>query len=83
MIVTSYSTFRLKMKSYLDQVMKNNESLYVTRSKGEDVVVMSKSDYNSILETFHLMKSPKNALRLLESMEQYNSGLAKVRTLTE
>ncbi|RYE07072.1 MAG: type II toxin-antitoxin system prevent-host-death family antitoxin, partial [Sphingobacteriaceae bacterium] len=38
---------------------------------GEDVVVISKADYDSMQETFYLLKSPANAKRLLESLAQY------------
>jgi antitoxin YefM len=83
MEITNYSSFRQSLKSYLDKVFSNHSPLFVTRAKGEDVVVMSKADYDSMQETFYLLKSPKNALRLEEALEEYNKGLAKKRDLID
>ncbi|TVP50472.1 MAG: type II toxin-antitoxin system prevent-host-death family antitoxin [Mongoliibacter sp.] len=83
MEITTYSNFRQHLKSFLDKVFTNREPVFVTRSNGEDVVVMSKSDYDSMLETFHLLKSPKNAERLLKGIEEYEKGLGKEKNLLE
>lgn len=82
-MITSYSDFRSKLKSYLDDVFKSQSPLFVTRTKGENVVVLSQSDYDSIMETFYLLKSPKNAARLLSAVEEYNQGLGKEQNLLE
>jgi antitoxin YefM len=83
MQVTTYTDFRQKLKSYLDKVRNNHTPLYVTSAKGEDVVVLSKADYESMEETFYLLKSPANAARLLKSIEDYDNGLGKERSLIE
>jgi antitoxin YefM len=82
-MITSYSDFRSKLKSYLDDVFKSQSPLFVTRTKGENVVVLSQSDYDSIMETFYLLQSPKNASRLLSAVEEYNQGLGKEQNLVE
>ena len=74
MQVTTYTDFRQKLKSYLDKVRDNHTPLYVTSAKGEDVVVISKADYESMEETFYLLKSPANAARLLKSIKDYDKG---------
>jgi len=48
--------------------------LFVTRSKGEDVVVLSKSDYESMEETLYLLSSPKNAERLAQGISEFEQG---------
>lgn len=83
MQVTTYTSFRQKLKSYLDKVRNNHTPLYVTSANGEDVVVLSKSDYESMEETFYLLKSPANASRLLQGIEAYEKGLGKERSLIE
>jgi len=83
MQVTTYTNFRQKLKSYLDKVRDNHTPLYVTSAKGEDVVVLSKSDYESMEETFYLLKSPANASRLLSGIKGYEKGLGKERSLIE
>jgi len=83
MEITSYSNFRQNLKFFLDKVLKNHSPLFVTRANGEDVVVLSKVDYESMQETFHLLKSPKNAARLLKGIEEYERKLGRERKLIE
>jgi antitoxin YefM len=83
MQVTTYTTFRQQLKSFLDKVRNNHMPLYVTSANGEDVVVLSKSDYESMEETFYLLKSPANAARLLKSIEDYENGYGHERSLIE
>lgn len=83
MQITTYTSFRQQLKSYLDKVRNNHTPLFVTSATGEDVVVLSKSDYESMQETFYLLQSPKNAARLLKGIEDYEKGLGKERTLIE
>jgi len=83
MEITTYTAFRQRLKSFLDQVFVSHSPLFVTRAKGQDVVVLSKADYESMQETFYLLKSPKNAARLLKGIEDYEKGLGKERKLIE
>lgn len=83
MEITTYSSFRQHLKEYLDKIFTNHSAFFVTRTKGEDVVVMSKQDYDSIMETFYLLRSPKNAARILSALEEYNKGKGKEQQLIE
>lgn len=82
-MITTYTNFRQQLKSYLDKVRNSHSPLFVTSANGEDVVVLSKSDYESMEETFYLLKSPKNAARLLQGIEDYEKGLGKERALIQ
>ena len=83
MQVTTYTAFRQHLKSFLDGVRKTHSPLFVTRPNGEDVVVLSKADYESMEETFYLLKSPANASRLLKGIEDHEKGLGTERSLIE
>lgn len=74
MIVANYSEFRKELKDYLDSVELNNETLIIKRGSGKGAVLISLEEYNSIMETLHLLSSKKNAQRLYESIEQMQSG---------
>ena len=74
MIVANYSEFRKELKDYLDCVELNNETLIIKRGSGKGAVLISLEEYNSIMETLHLLSSKKNAQRLYESIEQMQSG---------
>lgn len=83
MEVTTYSKFRENMKTYLDDVVNDSRPLYVTRANGGDVVVLSKSDYESMQETYYLMSSPKNAQRLMDALKDLDEGKGIKRDLIE
>lgn len=82
-MITTYSNFRQKLKSYLDETIKSNSPLFVTRNNGENIVVLSESDYESIMETFYLLKSPKNAERLQQAIDEHKAGKGDSRDLIE
>jgi len=74
MIAANFSEFRNGLKSYLDSVEDDNETLIIKRKSGKGTVLISLDEYNSIMETMHLLSSKKNADRLYESIEQMKSG---------
>jgi len=74
MIAANYSEFRNGLKKYLDSVEDDNETLIIKRKSGKGTVMISLDEYNSIMETLHLLSSRKNADRLYESIQQMKSG---------
>ncbi len=74
MKAANYSEFRKDLKEYLDSVEESNETLIIKRGKGKGAVLISLEEYNSIMETLHLLSSKKNAERLFESIDQMGSG---------
>lgn len=74
MIAANYTEFRTDLKKYLDQVEDDNETLIIKRKSGKGTVLLSLDEYNSIMETVHLLSSKKNADRLYESIRQVESG---------
>lgn len=81
MNVISYSDARASLKAVMDAVCDSHEAAVVTRQKGDDVVMLSKEDYDSIMETLYLLKSPANASRLMESVTRIKTGQSKERDL--
>ena len=57
------------MRAYFEKVFNAGQPLFISRPKGQDMVLISKSEYESMQETFHLLRSPKNAERLLKAVE--------------
>ena len=74
MIAANYSEFRERLKKYLDAVEDNNETLIIKRKSGKGSVVISLDEYNSLMETMHLLSSKSNADRLYESIRQMKEG---------
>jgi antitoxin YefM len=79
----TYTDFRERLAAYMDQVWDSRAPLHVTRQGGRSVVVISEEEFEGWMETVHLLRSPANARRLLESIAAANSGKLEERTLIE
>ena len=77
----TYSNARAHLATTMDKVYDDHEPVVITRKSGKNVVLMSIEDFESWQETAYLLRSPANAKRLIRSMEQAESGLAKSREL--
>jgi antitoxin YefM len=74
MDVVTYSEARANLKDVMDRVVEDKTEVIVTRQKAEAVVMISLSEWNSMIETAHLLSSPANAERLRRSIEQMDAG---------
>ena len=83
MQITTVSDFRKNIKSYLDQVVKNFETLIINRGKDSGIVVMSLQEYNSLMATNHELSSRKNEKRLDSAIEKLKSGTTFSKDLIE
>lgn len=83
MEIATYSSFRQNLKSYLDSILLTHAPLFVKRARGEDVVVMSKADYEGMQETIHLLSSPRNAERIEKALGEYNDKKGEARQLID
>jgi antitoxin YefM len=79
----SYSELRNNLASYMDEVCDARAPLLVTRQNARSVVIMSEEDYEGLMETVHLLKSPANAARLLRSIKDADRGRLKAREILE
>jgi antitoxin YefM len=84
MRTTSYSDLRRNLAATLDSVSNDHEPVIITRDRGKpSAVLMSLEDFASFEETRHLLKSPANAQRLLESVAELEQGGGCERKLAE
>jgi antitoxin YefM len=83
MIEVNFSEFRANLKMFLDSVEENNETLIVKRKTEKWTVMISLDEYNSIMETAHLLSSKANADRLYESINQMRNGDTISKSLIE
>lgn len=80
MLAVKPSALRDNFKALCDKVALEDETLFVSRPKGENVVVVSEKQYNQML------KAARNAeylARLEESFQQYEEGKVITKTLAE
>ena len=69
-IQTTYTNARANLAKLLDEVTLNQEVVLISRRKADDVAMISASELRSILETHHLLRSPKNAERLINALKR-------------
>ena len=69
-IQTTYSNARAHLAQLWDEVTQNQEVVVITRRGSEDVAMVTASELSSLLETAHLLRSPKNARRLLTALNR-------------
>ena len=80
-IQTTYSNARENLASLLEQVAANREIVIINRRGYEDVAMVTASELSSLLETAHLLRSPKNAERLLKALHRAQAKTAKPKPL--
>ena len=70
-----------QLKQLIDQVVADCDVAIIARQGAEHIVVMSLDTYNSMMETFHLLKSPANVKHLEKSLAHYRKGQTKTKAL--
>ncbi|MEQ1947953.1 MAG: type II toxin-antitoxin system prevent-host-death family antitoxin [Bryobacteraceae bacterium] len=74
---TSYSSLRENLASVLDRVSNDREVIIVRRRGSEDVAMVPADELAGLMETAHLLRSPKNAQRLLSALRRAKAGKGK------
>ena len=79
----TYSHARENLAHTITTVCENHDPVIITKKGTDAVVMMSLEDFESMKETTYLLRSPKNARRLLESIQQLEEGKGIERELSE
>ncbi|WP_439580613.1 type II toxin-antitoxin system Phd/YefM family antitoxin [Elioraea sp.] len=79
MDVVTYTHARQNLAKLMDETQANHEPIVINRQQKGSVVMMSLEDYNGLMETLHLLRSPRNAERLLRSIRQAERGEVVIR----
>lgn len=83
MLIANISDFRKDIKTYLDKVSKNFDTLIINRGKDKGIVVMSLEEYNSLMATNHELSSRKNETRLDSAIDKLKAGNTFSKDLIE
>ena len=84
MRTTSYSELRRTLAATLDSVSQDREPVVITRDRGKPTAVLiSIEDYESLAETEYLLRSPRNAERLLDAVRDLEAGHGRERDLAD
>jgi antitoxin YefM len=79
----TYTAARQNLAKTMDKVCQDRSPVIVTRKSSNSVVIMSLEDFEALEETAYLLRSPKNAIRLLESIAQIENGKGLEKELLE
>jgi antitoxin YefM len=71
---TSPTAARQDFFQMLDRIAKEREICIINRPDGENIALIPESDLNSLIETVYLFRSPANARRLLDALDEVKSG---------
>ena len=77
----TYTAARENLATTMNQVCDDHDPVIITRNREQAVVMLSLADYESLQETAYLMRSPANARRLLESIQELTKGEGLVKPL--
>jgi antitoxin YefM len=73
-VETTYTNARANLKTLMDQAADTRQPVFIHRRGGEDVALIAADELRSLMETAHLLRSPRNAERLLRAL---NRALAR------
>ena len=79
----TYTKAREKLAQTMQQVCDDHDAVIITKRRDQAVVMMSLEDYEALAETAYLLRSPANARRLRDAVEQLRSGEGRQRELPE
>ncbi len=74
---TTYTSLRENLASVLDEVVDQQETVIVRRKGARDVALIPATELAGLLETAHLLRSPRNARRLLSALQRSKAGTVK------
>ena len=83
MLAVNYTNLRDNMKTYMDKVTDDYETMIVTRKDNKNVVMLSEETYNNLMENVYIMGNKANYDWLMESKAQLENGNFSVKKLAE
>ena len=79
----TYSEARQNLAETMTRVCDEHSAVIITRQKSPSVVMMSLEDYNSIMESAYLLRSPVNAARLRAALQDAAAGNTESHELVD
>ena len=81
MLQTTYTNARANFAGLCDEVTENREIVVIRRRNGSNVAMIAADELQSLVESAHLMRSPKNAERLLSALKRALKGNEEASSL--
>ena len=80
---TTYTNLRANLAGFLDQVVDQQETIIVRRKGARDVALVPVGELTGLIETAHLLRSPRNATRLLTALRRAERGKTAPRNVAD
>jgi antitoxin YefM len=80
---TTYTQARANLKALLDEASDSREPIIIHRRDGEDVALIAVDELRSLIETAHLLRSPRNAERLLKALTRAQQKKGRPQSLAK
>jgi antitoxin YefM len=81
MVETSYTSLRQNLASLMDRVINDREVVIIRRKGDKKIAMIPADELSGLLETAHLLRSPRNAERLLQALKRANSSKGRPQSL--
>jgi antitoxin YefM len=81
MVETTYTSLRENLASVMDRIVNDREVVIVRRKGDQRVAMIPADELSGLLETAHLLRSPKNAERLLSALKRAKQGKGRPESL--
>ncbi len=78
---TTYTHAREHFASLCDRVAETREAVIIRRRGARDVALVAAEELESLTETAHLLRSPKNARRLTTALKRARGRRLKPQTV--
>ena len=82
-VETTYTSLRERLASILDQVSNDQEVVIVRRRGARDVALIPAEELAGLMETAHLLRSPRNAERLLAALRRATGRRGKPESVDQ
>ena len=83
MLAVNYTPLRDNMKTYMDKVTDDYETIIVTRKDNKNVVLLSEESYNNLMENVYVMENKANYDWIMESKAQLENENVSTHDLIE
>ncbi|MDN5938396.1 MAG: type II toxin-antitoxin system prevent-host-death family antitoxin [Salinisphaera sp.] len=80
-VETTYTQARAQLAKLCNEVVDSRETVIIHRRSAEDVALIAADELTSLIETAHMLRSPKNAERLLKALTRARAGREEPRTV--
>lgn len=74
MLATNYTSLRENMKEYMDKITDECETMVITRKNNNNIIMLSESSYNNLLENVYIMSDKPTYDWIMESKAQLETG---------